>query len=89
MQAALAGNLQAARSIARSVTLHDRGAGVDNGTHLVSALGNSRCWTNFAVLFSPPCFAGSHTPWFGVEAAKVDDKLILMGSCWTPALLDP
>jgi len=34
--------LQAVRSIARSVTLHDRGAGVDNGTHLVSALGNSR-----------------------------------------------
>jgi len=42
VQAALAGNLQAVRSIARSVTLHDRGAGVDNGTHLVSALGNSR-----------------------------------------------
>ena len=45
LQAALAGTLQAVRSIARSVTLHDRGAGVDNGTHLVSALGNSR-WRN-------------------------------------------
>ena len=42
MQGALKGNMQAVRAIARSVTLHSNGAGVDNSTVLVSPLGLSR-----------------------------------------------
>ena len=42
-QKALTGNLEAVRAIAKSVTLHEAGAGVDNSTAGVSPLGISRC----------------------------------------------
>ena len=42
-QKALAGNLEAVRAIAKSVTLHDAGAGVDNSTAGINPLGISKC----------------------------------------------